>query len=110
MEQSVDETKGSYWTRGGFVHRARVFCPSCGSRGWVSGSLCAACEGSGFIMVGCGGEAEKDPYWSDRGLGANCMQCNHIVPTQHVSTLEEAQKLQAVTQSRQWVQVSERDV
>ena len=108
----VDETKGSYWTGpGAFIHRARLFCPSCASKGSISGIACFACLGSGYVIVGCGGTAEIDPYWSERGMGANCLRCDSVVPMREVVTLEEAEHLKEVEPERWvWVQVSEREL
>ena len=62
--------------------------------------------GTGSIIVGCGGDAEIDPYWSERGLGANCMRCDHMVPMREVVTLEEAAKLIEMEPERwAWVEI-----
>ena len=95
MTQDVDERKGSHWTRGGFVHRAVLLCPSCGGTGFVqeAGAVCAACMGTGKNVVGCGGEAEVDPYWTPRGMGANCMSCDSLIPQREVTPFDSLDKL-----------------
>ena len=74
----VDETVPGVW-EDGWIHYAKVVCPLCEGRMlYVKGVLCPNCFGDGLVRAGCGAHAQVDPYWSHRGLGANCSSCGAV--------------------------------
>jgi hypothetical protein len=72
---------------GGYVHAAKLPCPSCRGMGMIDGFPCAICIvdgiGSGAYTVKCGGVVTID--MNHPGLGAECLSCGKQVPIEQVT-------------------------